>query len=136
MAKRRRSGRAGASRRRVLRQATQTANLEVAVARCARGEETEERDGARDDGLEGIVDLWHRAAMTADELRQLLRRSAFRPFTVFAEGKAFFIPHPEFAALTGPGKTLIVLHKDDNAFDLLDVDLIARVEVQEPRPST
>jgi hypothetical protein len=25
-----------------------------------------------------------------------------------------------------------ILHKDDNAFDLLDVDLIARVEVHEP----
>ena len=28
--------------------------------------------------------------------------------------------------MTGPGKTLIILHKDDNAFDLLDVSLITR----------
>jgi hypothetical protein len=70
--------------------------------------------------------------MTADELRGLLRGAVFRPFTVHAEGKSFYVPHPEFAALTGPGKTLILLHKDDNAFDLLDVDLIARVEVHEP----
>jgi len=69
--------------------------------------------------------------MTAEELRQFLRGAAFRPFTVFAEGKAFVIPHPEFAALSPLGKTLIVFHKDDNAFDLLDVALIARVEVQE-----
>lgn len=72
------------------------------------------------------------ATMTADELRQLIRSSTFRPFTVYAEGKSFFVPHPEFVALTGPGRTLIILHKDDNGFDLLDVALIARVEVQEP----
>jgi len=70
--------------------------------------------------------------MTSGELRQLLRGTAFRPFTVHAEGKAFHVPHLDFAALTGPGKTLILLHGDDNAFDLLDVDLIARVEVHEP----
>ena len=69
--------------------------------------------------------------MTGDELKQLLRTSAFRPFTVYAEGKAFLIPQPEFAALTGPGRTLIVLHKEDNGFDLLDVNLIARAEVHE-----
>jgi len=71
--------------------------------------------------------------MTPEELRRLLRGTPFRPFTVFAEGKAFVIPRPEFAALTPPGKTLVVFHKDDNAFDLLDVALIARVEVHEPQ---
>ena len=71
--------------------------------------------------------------MTAGEIRQLLRGSAFRPFTVYANGKSFRISHPEFAALTGPGETLIVLHKDDNGFDLVDVPLIARVEVHDPR---
>lgn len=75
--------------------------------------------------------LWHGVTMTGDELKQLLRTSAFRPFTVFAEGKAFLIPHPEFAALTGPGQTLIVLHKEDNGFDLLDVNLISRAEIHE-----
>jgi len=69
--------------------------------------------------------------MTTAELRPLLRGAAFRPFTVYAEGKAFTIRHPEFAVLTGRGRTLIVLHKNDDAFDLLDVDLIARAEVHE-----
>jgi hypothetical protein len=66
------------------------------------------------------------------ELRPLLHGAAFRPFTVYAEGKAFTIRHPEFAALTPPGRTLIVLHKDDNAFDLVDVELIERIKVHEP----
>jgi hypothetical protein len=69
--------------------------------------------------------------MTTEELRQMLQRSAFRPFTVYAEGKAFFIPHPEFAFLTGRGGTLVVLHKDDDALDLLDVSLIARAEIHD-----
>ena len=76
--------------------------------------------------------LWQREARTADELRQWLRGSVFRPFTVHAEGKAFVIPHPEFGALTPRGDLLFVFHKDDNAFEILDVPLIARVEVHEP----
>ena len=72
-------------------------------------------------------------AMKSDELRQLLRGAAFRPFTVFANGKSFLIEHPEFAALTRPGGTLIVFHKSDNGFDLVGVDLIARAEVHDPR---
>ncbi|KAF0180608.1 MAG: hypothetical protein FD161_702 [Limisphaerales bacterium] len=67
--------------------------------------------------------------MTADELRPLLRSSATRPITVHADGKAYPISHPEFAFLTGAGGTLIILHRDDNGFELLDVPLIARVEV-------
>jgi len=69
--------------------------------------------------------------MTGDELRQMLRGAAFRPFTVYAEGKGFHVPHPESAALTPNGRTLIVMHKEDAALDLLDVALIARAEIQE-----
>ena len=71
--------------------------------------------------------------MTGDELKRLLRGSAFRPFTVYANGKSFRISHPEFAALTGPGGTLVILHRGDNGVDLVDVSLIARVEVHDPQ---
>ena len=71
--------------------------------------------------------------MTADELRQLLRGSAFRPFTVYVGEQAFHIGHPEFATLTPRGQTLIVLHKDDEAFDILDVALIGRAVVHEAK---
>jgi len=46
----------------------------------------------------------HTKNMIADELKQLLRGSAFRPFTVHAEGRDFLISHPEFAALSPPGR--------------------------------
>jgi len=75
--------------------------------------------------------LWHTEAMTADELRQLLRGAAFRPFTVHTADGVFRIAQPEFAALSPCGDTLVVFHKKDSAFDILDVPLIARVEVHE-----
>ena len=69
--------------------------------------------------------------MRADELRTLLRATPFQPFTVYLPSdKAFPVRHPEFAVLTPPGGTLIVLHGEDNGFDLLDVRLITRAEVQ------
>lgn len=70
--------------------------------------------------------------MHADELKQLLHGSPFRPFTVYLPNdKAFAVPHQDFAWLTPKGRTLVVALADKDAFDLLDVALIARVEVQE-----
>ena len=69
--------------------------------------------------------------MSADDLRSLLRATPFRPFTVYLPSdKSFSVQHPEFAALTPPGRTLIVFHAGDNGFDLLEVPLITRVELQ------
>ncbi len=74
--------------------------------------------------------------MSADELRRLLRAVPFRPFTVhLPSDRAFPVPHSEFAVLTPPGRILIVLHAEDNAFDILDVPLIARVEVHKATSS-
>ena len=39
--------------------------------------------------------------------------------------------YPDFAVLTPPGRTMIVFHTEDHRFDLLDVPLITRVELQE-----
>jgi hypothetical protein len=41
------------------------------------------------------------------------------------------VPHQDFALLTPKGRTLIVAQNEKDAVDLLDVALIARVEVQE-----
>ena len=71
--------------------------------------------------------------MNADELRKLLKGAAFRPFTVHAQDQAFRISHPEFAAQSPLGDTLIIFHEKDGAFEILDVALIARAEVHESR---
>jgi len=71
--------------------------------------------------------------MTFDELKQLLHASPFRPFTAYVTGdQRFLVKHMDFAALSPTGRTLIVFHSDDEAFDILDVPLIARVEVHAP----
>lgn len=74
--------------------------------------------------------------MHADELKQLLHASPFRPFTVFLPSeKGFTVPHQDFAWLTPKGKTLVVAVADKEAVDLLDVAMIAHIEVQEaPQP--
>lgn len=75
---------------------------------------------------------WQIERMNAAELKQLLHATPFRPFTVFlVSEKAFVVPHVDFAALSPTGRTLIVFRKEDGAFDILDVPLIARLEVQE-----
>jgi len=72
--------------------------------------------------------------MNPDELQRLIRDSASRPFKVYADGKEFLIAHPEFVNVSGPltgsGQSLYIFHKDDNGYNLLDVGLISRVEVQ------
>ena len=74
--------------------------------------------------------------MHADEIRQLLHASPFRPFIVYlASDKSFLVPHEDFALLTPKGRTLIVSYSDKEAVELLDVALIARVEVQAPKAS-
>ena len=80
---------------------------------------------------------WQRKGMNAAELRHLLHATPFRPFTVYlASEKAFAVPHTDFAALSPAGRTLIVFRKEDGAFDILDVPLIARLEVQEAAASS
>jgi len=74
--------------------------------------------------------------MHADEIRQVLHASPFRPSTVFlASEKSFLVPHEDFALLTPKGRTLVVSHNEKEAVDLLDVALIARVDVHEPAAS-
>ena len=70
--------------------------------------------------------------MIAEDLKQLLRAQPFQPFTLYlASEKAFGVRHPEFASLSPQGRTLIIW-RQRGGFDLLDVALIARVEIQKP----
>ena len=72
--------------------------------------------------------------MQTEDIRSLLRASPFRPFTiVMASEKTFHVPHPDFAFLTPPGMALIIGRAENNAVDILDVPLIARIEVPELR---
>jgi len=70
------------------------------------------------------------ASMKADELRTLLRTSPFRPITICTGSKKrYTIPHPEFAALSPDGDTLIIF-LPQGGHDVVDVPWIERVEVR------
>ena len=68
--------------------------------------------------------------MNASELKQLLGASSDRPITIcMTSKKRYSIRHPEFAALSPDGSTLIVW-LEAGGHDVLDVPLIERVEVR------
>ena len=62
----------------------------------------------------------------------MLREAPFRPFSVvLVSEKAYHIPYPDFAFLNPSGQVLIVARAENGSFVILDVPLIARIEVPE-----
>ena len=93
-------------------------------------------DWADDRRLAWSAGLWHKKLMSADELKSLLNASPFRPFTIYtAAEKAFPVRHPGFAMLGGRGRTIVLARAESDAFDILDLPLIARIEVHDPATS-
>lgn len=55
----------------------------------------------------------------------------FRPFTVHtADGKSLEVPHPDFIAITGTGRTAFVTFEKKPSFAVVDIPLITQLEVQ------
>ena len=70
--------------------------------------------------------------MRTEEMRNLLRAQPFRPFTIhMPEGPTVQVVHHDFALLSPDGRTLIA-YSPDNSFNMIDVMLIASVEVGPP----
>jgi hypothetical protein len=68
--------------------------------------------------------------VSADELKKLLHAVPFQPFTVHTvSDKAFPVPHPEYGHVTPNGRLMIVSSQHSEAVDILDVPLIARVQL-------
>jgi hypothetical protein len=77
--------------------------------------------------------------MAPDRLRKQLTMLPFRPLTVeLASGKRIHVEHPDFAALSPAGRTLVVFHRetdfveaeDDGAMEIIDVFLISNLSVE------
>ncbi len=67
--------------------------------------------------------------MTIDQLRQLHQARPFRPFRLhLADGRAIPVRHPEFLSHSPAGRTLVV-HKLDETFEIIDLLLVASLEV-------
>lgn len=81
--------------------------------------------------LESIKGRWQIQGVNASELNELLQARPFHPLTIrLGSGKTYAIPHPEFAALSPSGDTLIVWLSQNGGHDVLDVPLIEGVEVR------
>lgn len=67
--------------------------------------------------------------MTFDQLRQVHQARPFRPFSLhLVDGQSVAVRHPEFLAQSPSGRTVIVYGRDD-AFDVIDLRLVTRLEV-------
>ena len=70
--------------------------------------------------------------MKIDELRERLHTVPFQPFTVHtADGHAIEVPHPDFVAITGTGRTAFITFEKKPFFVAVDVPLITHLEVQD-----
>ena len=72
--------------------------------------------------------------MTIEELQRIHQTKPFRRFVLrLADGSRLEVPHPEFLWLHPRGRTAIVATPDD-AFEIVDVLLIAAIEVGDGKP--
>lgn len=74
--------------------------------------------------------------MTLNQIRQALTEQPFRPFKIIlADGRAFAIDHPEFAAMDPRGRE-VTFYEADGTQHFVDAILIAEVIVPpSPAPS-
>lgn len=67
--------------------------------------------------------------MTIEQLRNVIRASPFRPFTMkLADGSRLRVKHPEFVSFSPAGRTAIVWSEGDS-FEIVDLLLVASIEV-------
>ena len=70
--------------------------------------------------------------MRAEDLREIMHSQPFRPFTIhMADGRSFYIPHPDFIATSESGRTTIVFDTNDR-LNILDRALMTELEVHPP----
>jgi hypothetical protein len=73
--------------------------------------------------------------MHREQIRELLRDQPFRSFTIhLPEGRQVNVVHHDFALLSPDGRTLLA-YGPDSSFNMIDVMLIASIEVG-PLPSS
>jgi hypothetical protein len=67
--------------------------------------------------------------MTTEQFRSTHQLRPFRPFTIrMADGRTFEVPHPDFAAQSPSGCTVIVFQEDDS-YSVLDLLLMTELDV-------
>jgi hypothetical protein len=71
--------------------------------------------------------------MDLQGIREALYKSPFKPFTIsLADGRSFFIPHPELVAV---GKRRIIVFKPDDSWSEIEPLLIVSLDYNGKRRS-
>lgn len=72
--------------------------------------------------------------MTIDQFKTVLRQHPFRPFTNrMVDGQTFPVTHPDFAAPSPTGRTVVVYQPDDS-FSVLDLLLMTELQAANGQP--
>ncbi len=67
--------------------------------------------------------------MTVDQIVQMNRADPFQPYRIhMAKGRSLDVIHRDFVARSPAGRTIIV-YKPDESFEVVDVLLVASLEV-------
>jgi hypothetical protein len=70
--------------------------------------------------------------MTIEQLRQFHQARPFQPFDIYlADGRTLPVEHPEFLAVSPPGRTIGV-GRDDGTIEVIDLLLVTSLK---PRPN-
>lgn len=68
--------------------------------------------------------------MTIEKIRSLLSASPFQAFEVHTpDGRAFHVPHPDSAMLSGTGRLLHISRPRTDEEDVIDVALITDIAI-------
>ncbi len=68
--------------------------------------------------------------MTTEQFRSTLHLQPFRPFTIrMVDGRSFHVAHPDFAAQSPTGRTVIVFQQDEG-YSVVDLLLMTELDVQ------
>jgi hypothetical protein len=76
--------------------------------------------------------------MKLEQLRDAMHAAPFQPFTIHtADGRSVHVPHPDFIALMGNGRSAIVTSPRNvsPSYLVIDVPLIAQLEIEGSLPN-
>jgi hypothetical protein len=76
--------------------------------------------------------------MKLEKLREVMHAEPFRPFTIHvADGRSLHVPHSDFIAILGNGRTVFVTSPIEQtpSFFIADVPLITQLEVHGVGPN-
>lgn len=76
--------------------------------------------------------------MKLERLREVMHAAPFQPFTIHvADGRALPVPHPDFIAIMGAGRSIVVTSPTEKmpSYSIVDVPLITELEVHGVKPN-